>query len=162
MDGGNLASGGRDPSVQRARGSSDDASRPGPSEGGWEPLGRGRGLPRPGLVRPLPGEVGDGRSPRPKALLSAFEPSHGGDEGAPPPNRNSRSIYWFEAETSTEDPFSSRRDGPRLVTRYGAQEPPAASPMDYTAYIGGLQSIPMLIPPPSNGSTTNGPPPSVR
>jgi hypothetical protein len=61
-----------------------------PSEGGRDPWVGAEVYPGPASSVPFPARSGDGRSPRPKALLSAFEPSHGGDEGAPPPNRNSR------------------------------------------------------------------------
>lgn len=79
----------------------------------------------PGRPRPSPPRRGRGRRyPRPKALLSSYsraEPR--GGRRRPPPNRNSRSIYLVPR---TEDPFSSRRDGPRLV-RYDARYAPPRS-----------------------------------
>ena len=86
----------------------------------------------PARPRPSPppsGEVGDGSRvhPRPKALLSSnhrAEP-RGGPRG-PPPNRTSRSIYVVRGRNlGPKIPFSSRRDGPRLVSRYDTPIPRA-------------------------------------
>lgn len=84
MDVGNLASGGG-PLRSRARGSSDDASRPGPVRGWTGPLGRGRGLPRPGLVRPLPGEVGGRPFSAPEGAPFRVRAEPRGGRGRPPP-----------------------------------------------------------------------------
>ena len=79
------------------------------------PPGRSSDLPRPGLVRPLPLRARSGTDlafirARRRSSPPITEPSHGGDQGAPPRTALHDRFTWFEAETS--DPRSLfPRDG---------------------------------------------------
>lgn len=89
-----------------------------PSEGGREPPGS-RQRSAPARPRPSPPRRGRGRFIRAqrRSSLPRSSQATGGTKAPPPKTQFTIDLRGSRPKPRTQDPFSSRRDGPRLVSR---------------------------------------------